>query len=203
MNKNSTSRKAVRGNHLAYAAGLVCLALAVALSLTGGTVAAAPLTATAPGLGAAASFSALSLAGVTNTGPSVLSGLVGADGIGSITGFGAPPMGTSAGIVVAPEVDQAQADASTARDAMTAQAGAATPAGPNLTDAILIPGVYSIGSMLLPGTLTLDGPGVYIFLVASDLTASGNVSLINGASACNVFWQVTSSAGITGGSFVG
>jgi hypothetical protein len=44
---------------------------------------------------------------------------------------------------------------------------------------------------------------VYVFLVSSDLTASGSVSLVNGAAPCNVFWQVTSSASLTGGAFVG
>jgi hypothetical protein len=190
---------------LAYSAGRVCLALAFALSIMGGVAGAAPLAApsaaTAPGLGAAASFSALGKAGVTNTGNSVLSGNVGADLAAAITGF---PPGTIGGSKVsAPAVNQAEADASTADLALTAQAGSAIPAGPNLTGLTLVPGVYSVGSALLPGVLTLNGPGIYVFLVASNLTASGSVSLINGASPCNVFWHVTSNAAITGGAFVG
>jgi len=59
-----------------------------------------------------------------------------------------------------------------------------------------------VGSALLPGVLTLNGPGVYIFL-ATDLTASGSINLINGASACDVFWHIDSGAAITGGAFVG
>ena len=176
---------------------LASLILTFMLSLTGGITQAAPLAATAPGLGSAAVFSVLGKAGVTNTGNSVLSGNVGADS--SITGF---PPGIAGGQILAPDVNGAEADASTADLALTAQAGDATPAGPDLTGATLVPGVYSIGSALLSGVLTLDGSGVYIFL-ADALTASGSVSLINGASACNVFWHVTSGAAITGGSFVG
>jgi len=194
----------IRKNHthgflakLATSAGLFSLVLVFALTLTGGGAMAAPLAATAPGLGEAANYSALGKAGVTNTGNSVLSGNVGADS--SITGF---PPGTAAGMIIAPAVNQAEADASTADLALTAQAGGATNAGPDLTGANLVPGVYSVGSALLSGALTLNGPGVYIFL-ADALTSSGSVSLTNGATACDVFWHVTSSASITGGSFVG
>jgi hypothetical protein len=63
--------------------------------------------------------------------------------------------------------------------------------------------VYTVpGVSLLPGVLTLNGPGVFIFLT-DGLTFSGSVSLINGADPCNVFWRDASSVGITGGSFVG
>ncbi len=200
MRKNRKINKPRRLSSFIFAAGIVSLALAFALSMTGGGVQAAPLSATAPGLGAAASYSVLGKAGVTNTGNSVLSGNVGADGADSITGF---PPGTAGGTVVAPEVNGAEADASTADLALTAQAGDASPAGPDLTGLTLTPGVYSVGSALLSGVLTLDGPGVYIFLVASDLNSSGSVTLTNGAMACDVFWHVTSSAAISGGSFVG
>ncbi len=198
--KVKTNDKPRRLGRLAYAAGLMALGLAFAPVWASGVALAAPLAATAPGLGAAANYSALGKAGVTNAGNSVLAGSVGADIIGSITGF--PPGIAGGGLVVAPEVNQAEADASTAALALTAQAGSATLAGPNLTGATLVPGVYDVGAALLPGVLTLNGPGVYIFL-ASHLTASGSVSLINGASACNVFWHVVSDANINGGSFVG
>jgi hypothetical protein len=63
-------------------------------------------------------------------------------------------------------------------------------------------GVYNSadGTFQITGTLTLDAEGnpnaVFIFQAASTLiTASGSsVNLINGANACNVFWQVGSSA---------
>ena len=197
MIRNKTNHKPGHLSGIINATGLISLVLAVVLNLTTGVALAAPQAASAPGLGAAATFSVLGKAGVTNTGPSVLSGNVGADS--SITGF---PPGSAAGSVLAPAVNGPEADASTADLALTAQTSAAASAGPNLTGVTLVPGVYNVGSALLPGQLTLDGPGVYIFL-ASALTASGNVNMINGASACNVFWHVTSAATITGGSFVG
>ena len=123
MNKIRTNHKPWRLSSLTYTAGLVSLVLAVALSLTSGVALSASPAATAPGLGAAASYSALGKAGVTNTGNSVLSGNVSADG--SITGF---PPGSAAGKLVAPTVNGAEADASTADLALTAQAGGATPA---------------------------------------------------------------------------
>jgi hypothetical protein len=70
----------------------------------------------------------------------------------------------------------------------------------------LKPGVYSGGTLGLTGTLTLDAAGdpsaVFIFKAASTLiTGPGSrVNLINGASSCNVFWQVTSSATLGAGS---
>jgi len=74
----------------------------------------------------------------------------------------------------------------------------------------LKPGVYAGGVLRITGTLTLDAGGdpngVFIFKAASSLiTGSGSqVKLINGASSCNVFWQVTSSATLGSGStFVG
>ena len=62
-------------------------------------------------------------------------------------------------------------------------------------------GVYnSASSLALSGTLTLDGQGdpeaVFIFQMGSTLTtaSASNVTLINGAQASHVFWQVGSSA---------
>ena len=75
----------------------------------------------------------------------------------------------------------------------------------------LFPGVYRFGHAAtanLIGTLTLDANGdlnpVWIFQATSDLvTAAGapgdsgsSVVLVNGASSCDVFWQVGSSATI-------
>jgi hypothetical protein len=70
----------------------------------------------------------------------------------------------------------------------------------------LTPGIYKSTSTLLiqSGNLTLDAQGdanaVWIFQIASDFTtvggAGGNVLLIGGAQAKNVFWQTGSSATI-------
>lgn len=60
----------------------------------------------------------------------------------------------------------------------------------------LTPGVYGSATLGLTGTLTLDGEGVYIFQAGSTLITApdSTVELINGASACDVYWQVGSSA---------
>jgi hypothetical protein len=65
----------------------------------------------------------------------------------------------------------------------------------------------------MSGNLTLDGGGnpqsVFIFQVGSALTttlngsAGGNVILTNGASACNIYWQIGSSATLGGQTFFG
>jgi len=65
----------------------------------------------------------------------------------------------------------------------------------------LVPGVYSFGHATtanLIGNLTLSGDSssVWIFQASSDLVtaSSSTVTLTGGARACNVFWQVSSSA---------
>ena len=87
-----------------------------------------------------------------------------------------------------------------------------TTIGTELGGSTLVPGVYNSqsGTFGITGTLTLDGQGdpdaVFIFQMQSTLvTASASVVLLtNGARACNVFWQVGSSATIgTSSSFVG
>lgn len=75
----------------------------------------------------------------------------------------------------------------------------------------LTPGVYnSASTILLNGTLTLDGGGdanaVFIFQAGSALTtvSSSKVVLTGSAQACNVYWQVYSAATLgTGTTFVG
>ncbi len=62
-------------------------------------------------------------------------------------------------------------------------------------------GVYcSATSIGVTGTLTLDGGGdpnaTFVFQAGTDLTTAGDIVLINGAQAKNVYWQVGSSATI-------
>ncbi len=62
-------------------------------------------------------------------------------------------------------------------------------------------GVYCTASSIgVTGVLTLDGGGdpnaTFVFQAGSSLTTAGNVVLINGAQAKNVYWQVGSSATI-------
>lgn len=105
---------------------------------------------------------------------------------------------------------QAQNDLTTAyNDAAGRSSTGAISA--DLAGRTLTPGVYTSASSLgLSGDLTLNGGGnpnaVFVFQAGSTLTAgSGSrVLLIGGASPCNVFWQVGSSATIgVGSEFVG
>ncbi|MDB4946560.1 MAG: hypothetical protein JWP97_6094 [Labilithrix sp.] len=76
-----------------------------------------------------------------------------------------------------------------------------TLTGQDLAGLVLAPGVYcfAAAAALGPGTLTLDAhddPGAYwVFQVGSALNvAASTVSVINGGTPCNVFWEVGSSA---------
>jgi hypothetical protein len=161
-------------------------------------------------LGTATSFAVLGGSTITNTGPSVISGDIGLSPGTSITGF--PPGVQSRGAT-----DLTNAVALQAKNDTTAaylDAAGRTPfttAPSDLGGSTLSPGVYQASSaMALTGSLTLNGGGnadaVFIFQAGSTLiTASGStVVLENGAQACNVFWQVGSSATLgTSSSFVG
>jgi LPXTG-motif cell wall-anchored protein len=77
----------------------------------------------------------------------------------------------------------------------------ATTVSADLGGQTLVGGVYNAAAaMALTGTLILDGQNnpdtVWVFQAGSTLTTAGSsvVSLINGAQACHVFWQVGSSA---------
>jgi hypothetical protein len=151
------------------------------------------------GLGTAETYAVLSGSAVSNTGPSTLNGDLGLSPGTSVTGF---PPGTVNGAthVADAAAAQAQADATAAYDDAAGRTPASTVTG-DLGNQTLAPGVYKSGSSLgLTGTLTLDGENnadsVFIFQAGSSLTtATGSrVNLINGAQACNVFWQIGSSA---------
>jgi hypothetical protein len=189
--------------HKSYLTRIIAGSVAIAMiaALVSANVSAAPLAVTSLGIGVgqAGSYSVLGKAGVTNVGNSTISGNVGADDIGSITGMGSATIGGS--ILSAPAVNGSEADAQAAYLVLTSK-GPGTPIGVDPTGP-LHPGVYSVGALNLTGELTLDGKGTYIFLIASGLTSSGSINLTNGANACNVFWQVTSSATLIGGSFAG
>jgi hypothetical protein len=77
---------------------------------------------------------------------------------------------------------------------------------------VLVPGNYSTGAAILPTntTLTFNGNGIYVIQVASSLTVvtgpATNMILAGGANACDIYWQVGSSASIEvqpGRQFVG
>lgn len=175
--------------------GKVSSSLLMAALLLGTSVPA--LAATTVGLGSASSYAVLAGSTITNTGSSVLSGSLGLSPGTSVTGF--PPGTSGTQEITTAQALQAQNDLTTAFNAAGAQAGS-TVSG-DLSGQTLVAGVYNSASSLgLTGTLILDGQGdpnaVFIFRMGSTLTtgSGSNVSLINGAQACNVFWQVGTSA---------
>jgi len=179
--------------------------LAGMLALLGAAGIPAASAAQAPvGLGTAAPFAVLAGTTVTNTGPSVISGELGVSPGKAVTGF---PPGTSGvqhkGDAVAL---QAQKDLVTAYNDAAGRTPVHTVSA-DLGGQTLAPGVYKAASALsLTGTVTLKGSGVFIFQAGSTLiTASGSrVKLTGGASPCDVFWQVGSSATLgTGSKFAG
>ncbi|MET0306554.1 MAG: ice-binding family protein [Solirubrobacterales bacterium] len=139
---------------------------------------------------------------VTNSGTSVLNGDLGVSPGTALTGFDTAVVNgaTHENNGVA---KQAQADLIVAYDAA---AGQAVPpgnelTGTNLGERTLPAGAYRYtSSAQLTGALTLDAEGdpsaEFVFQIASALTTApgSSVVLVNGASPCNVYWQVGSSA---------
>jgi uncharacterized repeat protein (TIGR01451 family) len=160
-------------------------------------------------LGTAGNFAVLAGAGITNTGPTTITGDVGTFPTTAETGFGSVTLiGTNHGGDAVTQL--AKTDLTTAYNDAAGRVPAITVSG-DLGGLTLVPGVYkSTSSLGLTGTLTLNAQGdpnaVFIFQMGSTLTtASGsNVSLINGTQSCNIFWQVGSSAVLgTGSTFRG
>ncbi|EPE07155.1 outer membrane autotransporter barrel [Ophiostoma piceae UAMH 11346] len=157
-------------------------------------------------LGTALSFGVLGSSTVTNTGPTTIEGDVGVSPGTAITGFppGIVTDGTThAGDAVAA---QAQSDALTAYNQAAGQSAGVDLTDQDLGDLRLTPGVYTFASSAqLTGSLTLDAQGntdsFWIFQIDSTLTTAtdSSVILVNGASSCNVFWQVGSSATLGSG----
>ncbi|HET6171082.1 MAG TPA: ice-binding family protein [Gaiellales bacterium] len=176
------------------------IALAVGLAC-----AVAPLVAQASpvGLGTAQPFVVLAGSAVTNTGPSVLNGSLGVSPGSALTGFGAPAVVNGATHATDGVAARAQLDLTTAYDVAAAQP--VSPAndltGTDLGNRVLMAGAYRFtSSAQLTGPLTLDAAGdpnaQFVFEIASTLTtaSASSVVLVNGASPCNVYWQIGSSA---------
>lgn len=166
-------------------------------------------------LGSADNFAILAGSGITIGGAvntSAITGDIGSFPTATITGTGnAVLTGTNHG-----------GDATTQAaktDLTTAYNNAAGQTTPSVTTVLastidsfsgtgytLPPGIYqSPSSMGITGTLTLNGTAsdVWIFQAGSTLTTAGasNIILTGGAQACNVFWQVGSSATLGASSF--
>ncbi|SKC67631.1 ice-binding family protein [Okibacterium fritillariae] len=179
--------------------GGAALAVAGTAALIINLGAPAAFAAEAPvGLGAVASYSVLGGETVTNTGLTVLDGDLGTTPGSAITGF---PPGIVGGTT---RVEAAAADAKAsllvAYDDARSRATTASVAG-DLVGQTLVGGVYTAsGPLAVSGTLTLDAQGdpnaVFIFQAASTLitASSSRIALLDGASSCNVYWQVAESA---------
>jgi hypothetical protein len=191
---------------LAAGTSVVALAIVGSLVALGSTATAAPV---AVGLGTAGSFAVLAGTGITNTGPSTITGDIGTFPTTSITGFTSLTLsGTNhAGDSV---TQAAKTDLTTAYTTAAGE-GPTTAIAADLVGRTLKPGVYNSASAVgLSGVLTLDAAGdpnaVWVFQAGSTLiTASGStVVLKGGAQACHVYWQVGSDATLgTNSRFIG
>ncbi len=150
-------------------------------------------------LGTASTYGILAGSTVTcASAPGTVNADVGISPGTALTGF--PPC------TITGETHLADAEAATAQGDLTTAYNtlAGLPCGtvigtPNIGGTTRAAGVYcSASSILVTGDLTLDGGGdlnsTFVFQAGTTLTTSGNVILINGAQAKNVYWQVGSSA---------
>ena len=152
-------------------------------------------------LGAADGFAVLAGSTVTNTGLTMVTGDLGTSPGTAVTGFGP---GVVVGTQHAGDAVSAAAEAAltTAYNDAAGRSLCAILVAGNLGGMTLTPGLYKSSSTLeiSSGDLVLDARGdanaVFIFQTATMLsTTSGRqVTLIGGALAANVFWQVGSSA---------
>jgi Ice-binding-like/Putative Ig domain len=165
----------------------------------------------APPLGAAQQFGALGNSAVTGATGSgvVVTGDVGSSPTPTISNF--PPSSTATPFIVHNTndgvVQQAHTDAIAAYNALLVQ-GPGTVLPDNLaTVGALGPGIYSFvsGAPDLPAsaTLTLNGTGIFIFNVASSLTANVLSNVVGTANPCNIYWRVGTSATLNGTNFRG
>lgn len=157
-------------------------------------------------LGTASNFAVLGATpNVTNTGPSVVTGSVGVFPALVINGFPPGLIAPGTGVLHFGDAvaQQAQTDNTAAYVTLTGLPSIAIPA--QLGGQVLGPGVYRpiVGDFDLTGTLTLTTPGLYVFQTAAAFnTSAGGTSAVNlgGASPCDLWWTVPSSATIGTGS---
>jgi len=168
--------------------------------------------AVAPPLGTAQSFAVLGATpNVNNTGPTIVTGDLGVSPAAAVVGF---PPGTVIGTIHAGDTVAASAQSSntTAYGVLAGEACNTSFGVPtDLAGMTLVPGVYCFASSAAnTGLLQLDAQGnaiaVWVFQIASTLItgSASTVTVINSGQACNVFWQVGSSATLgTTTTFVG
>ena len=170
----------------------------------------AALAQTAPPAGLWQQFGALGNSGVTgSTGAgTIVNGDVGSSPTASISNF--PPSTVTPPFTLHLTndlvVQQAHSDAIAAYNFLAAQ-GPGTVLAAQLNGAVLTSGIYSFAGgaadLAAGGTLTLNGPGVFVFQVDSALTANVLSNVVGTADPCSVFWRVGTSATLNGISFSG
>ena len=154
-------------------------------------------------LGTDDTFAVLASSTVTNSGPTIVTGNLGVSPGTAVTGFGSGQGTVTGGSIytgVGSPAGQAQLDLTTAYNNAAGRANfQGIPA--DIGGMTIAPGVWRAPvSLAITGNVTLDGQNnpnsVFIFQAASTLTTSvdSSVTLINHANACNIFWQVGSSA---------
>jgi hypothetical protein len=158
-------------------------------------------------MGLAKTFGAIAATTLTSTGDTVITGDCGTCPGTAITGF---PPGVCTGTTSAGGTAACNAEAA----CLTAynNAKSATPAtalpSSNLGGVTLPPGIYTFptSGVTLSTTFTANGTanphGQWIFQISTTFATSvgSKVVLINGAQACNIYFQVGSSATIAAGS---
>jgi len=190
--KRAKGKKYFRSIAVVATIGLASTGLMI--SLAGGSQAAV----TPISLGTANGFAVLAGAGITNTGPTTITGDIGTFPTTTIVGFSSVVL-TGTNHAGDGTTQGAKTDLVTAYNAAVAESPTTTVSG-DLGGRTLVAGAYSSQSSLgLTGTLTLDGAGnagsIFVFQAGSTLTtaSASTIVLINGAQSCNVFWQMGSS----------
>jgi hypothetical protein len=188
--------------HIRRIPGRALLVILVVVATLGSSPRVASAALAPVALRSASTFAALAATTVTSEGASRVAGDIGVSPGIAVTGF---PPGTLTGSIHSNDAvsTQAQADLATAYADAVARTADSDLSGQGLGGLTLDPGVYKFGvTAQLSGDVTLDGGGdpdaVFIFQIGSTFTTAANsrVTLINGAQACRVVWQVGSSATI-------
>lgn len=168
------------------------------------------LAQTAPPPGVWQQFSALGNSGVTGSAGAgtLVNGDVGSSPTATITNF--PPSSVAPPFTLHltndVTVQQAHTSAIAAYNFLAAQ-GPGTVLAAQLNGAVLTSGIYSFAGgaadLAAGGTLTLNGPGIFVFQVDSALTANVLSNVVGTADPCNVYWRVGTSATLNGITFRG
>lgn len=195
----------------------ICRGLLASLGVAFLLVSAPALAIAPPVLGAVQSFAILGgmNPGVTFAPPmNFVNGDVGIEptAIGGITGTGNATLTPPFTYYAPPASNAARAATTTLyNDPLMAPAGgvaivANMSTGGPTANGHYTPGKYSlaVGTAIIPTSITLDGPGIYIFSLNSDITTSvGSTVILNGVDPCSVFWRVPTLATLNGLNFKG